>query len=88
MIALIFDDSGNIIGNIPVTNKTAFGKFLDQLPANWYGELREGHDGSWHNTFVGGNYTQVECSQCHDMIIDERMSEHVRRKHESVQGGR
>ena len=47
MIALIFDDSSSLQGNVDVASKEEFDEFIDQLPDDWYGELRLG--GSKYN---------------------------------------
>ena len=81
MIALIFDDSSNMQGNVVVADQAEFDKFIGQLPDDWYGELREGLNGRKLHNHYAGAYIQVKCVHCGDMIIEQRMKTHTHRKH-------
>ena len=81
MIALVFDDSNNMQGVVTVADKAEFNEFIGQLPANWYGELREGLNGRKLHNHYAGAYVQVKCDHCDDMIIEQRMKTHTHRKH-------
>ena len=81
MIALIYDDSSSIQGNVSVAGKAEFDELISSLPANWYGELREGHSGRKLQDHYRGLYAQVECKSCHLLIIEQRMKHHIYRNH-------
>ena len=83
MIALIFDDSSSLQGNVDVASKEEFDEFIDQLPDDWYGELRLG--GSKYNQDpTPPPVTVDECNICYAKVIESRMRTHIHRNHRGV----
>ena len=81
MIALIFDDSNNMQGNIVVADRDEYKNLVGMLPDGWYGELREGLNGRKLHNHYAGHYVQVKCVHCGNMIIEQRMNTHMHRNH-------
>ena len=76
-MALIFDDAYIIQGNVTVADKAEFDDLIDQLPKDWSGELRKGHNGSRYVDPLTAPHKPTKCNICDKTLIQKLMGGHI-----------